>query len=77
MDTNEQNEQIVYQLKADGIDCFNGHYRMHTTTLFTTIELAEKRLKRFREYVCDPVHPIYAKDDEHLKITIEPLTIVE
>jgi len=67
----------VFQLVADGVDCLGNHYVGRSSTVFTTLELAEKRKKKFRDTVCDPSRLIYAMDDDTLKIEIMALLVVE
>ena len=70
--------RYVYILEATGVDFLTcSSYRtIRTTTCFTSSELAEQRIGRFREKLVSGERPTFL-DDDNLKIEIVPLEIVE
>jgi len=64
----------VYQLKAEGTTNCEWYGEIYTTTVFTTRELAEQRIEKFKAMASDPdrldaiINP---------KITVIELEVVE
>lgn len=69
----------VYQLQAEGLDKMNENRlrTMRSSTVFTTRELAEKRIEKFRELATDPNNIWGLTSNYPIKITVEELEVVE
>lgn len=68
--------QCVYQLVAHGTSYLTGCDRrtVYTTTVFPTIEMAEKRIEKFRaSLICRNM----MVDDETLEIKIKALELID
>lgn len=70
-------KKFVYQLKAKGNSAvFNNKFEVSTSTVFSSEDLAEKRIPKFRKMCLDSSRFEYA-EEKGLEISIVPLEIVE
>jgi hypothetical protein len=66
-----------YQLKAYGqLACFNRKEVFYSSTIFSSKELALKRIDKFREIVCDESKLVYF-DRDSVEITVNKLEVIE